>query len=136
MKRLKFLQKLRWKIQKCKKVRLVDYFLVLVAFFLKTPFISANNPIGQRNHSLLIVFNVLIHGISRNLKKLHKKVKKYFLKFSSFLVANCAFFSVKNFVYFLTKASQRICSMLNAFQFLSHQVFRKVHKNCIKFSKT
>ena len=39
------------------------------AYFYKTAFISANNPIGQRNHSLLIVFNVLIHEISGNLTK-------------------------------------------------------------------
>ena len=62
---------MRWKIQKGKKVRFVDYFVVLVAiFFYKTAFLSANNPIGQQNHSLLIVFvliHVLIHEISRNL---------------------------------------------------------------------
>ena len=35
MKSLKFLQKLRWKIQKCKNVRFVDLFVVLEAFFLQ-----------------------------------------------------------------------------------------------------
>ena len=38
-------------------------------------------------------------------QKLYKKWKKwYILKFPSFLVANSAFFSVENFVYFLTNA--------------------------------
>ena len=37
--------------------------------FWKTAFISANNTIGQRNQSLLIVFNVLSHEISKNLTK-------------------------------------------------------------------
>ena len=70
MKSLKLLPKLRRKTQKCKKCKFFYYFGVLVAiFFYKTAFISANNPIGQRNHSWLKVFNVPIHEIFRNLTK-------------------------------------------------------------------
>ena len=137
MKKLKFLQKMRWKIQKCKKRKICWLFCGPCCYlFYKTAFISANNPIGHRNLSLLIVFNVLIHEISRNLK-FQKKVKnRYILKFSSFLVANCVFYFNNLSFSFLTKAWQRICSLLNVFNFLSHQVFRKVHKNRIKLSKT
>ena len=46
------------------------------------------------------------------------------------------FFSVENFVYFFTKTSLTTnLFLLNVFKFLSHQVFRKVDKNCIKFQK-
>ena len=53
------------------KLRFFDYFGVNVAilFSYKTAFISAKNPIGQRNHSWLKVFNVVIHEIFRNLTK-------------------------------------------------------------------
>ena len=40
MKRLKFLQELRWKKQKCKKVRFVDYFVVIVAYFFTKLYLS------------------------------------------------------------------------------------------------
>ena len=64
----------------------------MAILFYKTAFISANNPIGQRNHSWLKVFNVLIHEIFRNLTKVAKRENRYILKILSFLVDNCAFF--------------------------------------------
>ena len=70
MKKLERLQKLRYQIQKGKEVIIFDYFGVHVAIlFYQTAFISANNPIGQRNHPWLKVFNVLIHETFRNLTK-------------------------------------------------------------------
>ena len=69
MKMLKRLQKLRCKGNKCKKVRFFDYFELHVAILNETAFFSANNPIRQRNHSWMNVFNVLIHEIFRNLTK-------------------------------------------------------------------
>ena len=71
MKGFKRLHKLRCKIQQRKKVIFFDYFGVHVAIlFYKTASISANNPIVQRNHSWLKVFNVLINEIIRNLTKI------------------------------------------------------------------
>ena len=133
MKRLKRLRKLRCKKQKCKN----HFSTILRSFFYKAAFISANNPIGQRNHSWLKVFNVLIQKVLELWQMLHENVKNwYILKLLSFLVANRAFFSLQNFVYFLKKPSwQPICSLLNVFEILSHQGFPKLHKDCIKFSK-
>ena len=108
MKRLKFLQKLRWKIHKCKKRKICLLFRgPSCNFFYKTAFISPNNPIGQQNFSLLIVFNVLIHEISRNLPKVAKKGETviHFEVLVNFGRKLCVFFSVENLVYFFTKAS-------------------------------
>ena len=45
MERLTVLQKLRWRIQKClKKVSFVDYFVVLVAFFLQNSIYLRKQP--------------------------------------------------------------------------------------------
>ena len=63
MKKLNLLQKLSCKIQKCCGPCGNSFF------FYKTAFVSANTPIGQRNHSWLKVLNVLIHEIFRNLTK-------------------------------------------------------------------
>ena len=96
MKKLKRLQKVGCKIQKCKKVRFFDYFGVHVAilFLYKTAFISANNPIGQRNHSRLKVFNVLIYEIFRNLTKVALKREKlvHFEVIVIFVRELCVFF--------------------------------------------
>ena len=105
MKRLKFLQKLRWKIQKCKKSKICWLFRgPCCNFFYKTAFISANNPIGQRNQSLLIVFNVLIHEISRNLTKVAQKGEKL-VHFEVFVIFGALF--VRFF------SSRKLCLHIN-----------------------
>ena len=69
--KMKLSQKLRCKIQKGKQCQIFDNFEVLVAilFFYKTAFISANDPIAQRNVWWLKIFNVPIHEMSRSLIK-------------------------------------------------------------------
>ena len=105
--------------------------------FYKTAFISANNPIGERNYSWLKIFNVPIHEIFRSLTKVAwKREKSVHFEVIVILVANWAFFSLQNFVYFLKKLFwQPICSSLNVFEIRSHQGFPKLHNNCIKDSK-
>ena len=45
-------------------------------------------------------------------------------------------FSWANCFYLFKKApGQQIVPLLNVFDFLNHQVFRKIDKNCMKFSK-
>ena len=82
-----------------KKVRFFYYFGVHVAilFFYKTAFISANNPIGQRNLSWLKVFNVLIHEILRSLTKVACKREKS-VHFEVIVI-----FGRKLFVFFFKK---------------------------------
>ena len=98
---------MRWKIQKCKKVRFVDYFVVLVAILFKKLHLSPQTTLLDNQIIRCWSYSTFWSTKSLEIRQKLVKVKNsYILKFSSFLVANCAFFSVENFVYFLTKASQ------------------------------
>ena len=106
MKRLKLLQKLSCKIQKCKKSKIFWLFCGPCGnFFYKIAITSANNPIGQRNHSWLKVFNVLIHEIFRKSTKVAwKREKSVHFEVIVIFGSKLCVFLVQNFVYFLKKA--------------------------------
>ena len=114
MKRLKFLRKLRCIIQKSKKCKIfwiiwgpcgTSYFTKL-HLSPQTTLLDTKIIRGWK----YITFQSI--KSSEVWQKLNRNVKNwYILKFLSFLVANCAFFSLQNFVYFLKKPSwQPICS--------------------------
>ena len=88
--------------------------------------------------SLLNVFEILSHQVFRkidnNCIKFSKIwIFKYFCQFRSefdaFFLAEIALISSKK------PLGQQFLSFLNVFNILSHQVIRKVDKNCMKFSK-
>ena len=74
--------------------------------FYKTAIISANNPIGQRNHSWLKVFNVPIHEIFRSSTKVESKREKL-VRFEVIVIFgrnSCVFFFITKFRLFPKKA--------------------------------
>ena len=99
-------------------------------------FISSRKQQRQRICSLLNVFNILSRQVFR---KVHKNCIKY-QKFDFFVFLSisvqiwCISSTSIAFISSKKQPRQRICSLLNVFKFLRHQDFRKVHKNCIKFS--
>ena len=87
---------------------------------------------------LLNVFDILSHQVFRKIDKncmnfLKIWDFKYFCqfrsKFNAFFPAKIAFISLKK------PLGQRIFLFLNVFDILSHEVIRKIDKNCMKFSK-
>ena len=74
-------------------------------FSYKTAFYSPNNPIGQRVHPLLNVFNVLTHEISWNFDKSCIETWKIG-KFWNFCHFRSQFKPFSRCVYFFTQASR------------------------------
>ena len=103
-------------------------------FFRKNAFISLKNTLGQRVRALLNVFNILIHDVYRkNDKNCIKTLKVE--KFWNF----CHFFGNFSFkkphLSHQNTIGQRIRALLNVFNILIHDVYRKNDKNCIKTLK-
>ena len=89
--------------------------------------------------SLLKFFDILSHQVFRKIDKNCIKFSKIWIfkyfrqirsEFDAFFLAEIAFISSKK------PFGQRIFSFSNVFDILSHQVIRKIDKNCMKFSKT
>ena len=112
-------------------------------FSTQIAFISSRKPPGQRIFSLFNVFDILSHQVFRKIDKNCIKFSKldFFCIFVSFgqnlmhfLNTNCFYLQIAS-ISSRKPPGQRIFSLFNVFYILSHQVFRKIDKNCIKFSK-
>ena len=103
-------------------------------FSFKKPHLSLQNTIGQRIRALLNVFNILIHDVYRkNDKNCIKTLKvEKFWNFCHFF-GNFSFkkphLSIKNTI------GQRIRALLNVFNILIDDVYRKNGKKCMKTVK-
>ena len=103
-------------------------------FSFKKPHLSLQNTIGQRIRALLNVFNILIHDVYRkNDKNCIKTLKVE--KFWNF----CHFFGNFSFkkphLSLQNTIGQRIRALLNVFNILIDDVYRKNGKKCMKTVK-
>ena len=131
------LSKIWQKLHKNDKNRkILEFFFIIfgVIFFWKNAFISLKNTIGQRIRALLNIFNIIIHDVYRkNDKNCIKtlKVKKIW-KFCHFF-GNFSF--KKPHVSLQNTIGQRIRALLNVFNILIDDVYRKNGKKCTKTVK-
>ena len=112
----------------------------MAIFSYKTAFIFPSNPTGQQLKSLLNVFENLSYRVSTEKStkvawKVLKSKKSNF--FGIFVIVGLRLFFQTNCLYLfeIVSPGQLNFSSLNGSNILSHKVFRKIDKNCVKFLK-